>query len=230
VTDSADIAARLDTVRAEIRETAERFGRDPDAVRLVAVAKTHPAEAVAAALAAGQRRFGENRVQEAMAKYPGFRETHPDLELHLIGPLQTNKVKDALASFDVIETVDRPKLAEALAAAWGQPGVRTTRCLIQVNTGEEPQKAGIAPAETDDFIRHCREALRLPVAGLMAIPPGGEEPSPHFALLRSIARRHGLSELSMGMSGDYPIAIQQGATLVRLGTALFGTRPPAEVA
>jgi pyridoxal phosphate enzyme (YggS family) len=221
---TADIPARLAEIRGEIAEAARRSARDPASVKLVAVAKTHPAEAVEAALAAGQRLFGENRVQEAAGKYPSLIEAYPDLELHLIGPLQTNKLRDALRIFDVIETVDRVKLAEALAAELARGPTRLKRCLIQVNTGEEPQKAGVAPAEADAFIRHCRETLRLPVTGLMAIPPAATEPSPHFALLRTIAKRHGLAELSMGMSADFAIAIQQGATLVRLGTALFGTR------
>lgn len=221
-----------DSIRQAIVETVEAIagaareaGRDPASVRLVAVAKTHGPEAVEAALAAGQRCFGENRVQEAAGKYPAFRDGHPDLELHLIGPLQTNKVRQAVELFDVIETVDRPKLAEALAAEMAALG-RRPRCLIQVNTGEEPQKAGIAPAEADGFIADCRDRLGLPVVGLMCIPPADEPPAPHFALLREIARRNGLAELSMGMSADYPVAVALGATLVRVGTAIFGRRPP----
>jgi len=163
-------------------------------------------------------------VQEAQAKYPALRAAHPDLVLHLIGPLQTNKVKEAVALFDVIETVDRPKLAEALAREMERTG-RRLRCLVQVNTGEEPQKAGVLPVVADAFIAECRERWRLPIVGLMCIPPLDQEPSPHFALLREIARRHQLPELSMGMSADYEIAIRLGATHVRVGTAIFGERP-----
>ncbi|HLZ65786.1 MAG TPA: YggS family pyridoxal phosphate-dependent enzyme [Aliidongia sp.] len=220
------IRTRLDEIRSELAALALDAGRPADAIGLVAVAKTKPVEAVRAALAAGQRRFGENRVQEAMAKYPELRGEFPDLELHLIGPLQTNKLKEALATFDVIETVDRPKLAEALAEALAKGPARTRSLLVQVNTGEEPQKAGIPPREADDFIRDCLERLKLPIAGLMCIPPVDDEPSLHFALLRSIARRHGLETLSMGMSADYRLAVQQGATLVRIGSAIFGERPP----
>jgi len=218
-----DVAANLARVQARIAAAARAAGRAPDEASLVAVAKTQPQEAVAAALAAGQRLFGENRVQEAQGKFPALRERVPDLRLHLIGPLQTNKVLDALALFDTIETVDRPRLAEALARGMERTGKRPT-CLIEVNTGEEPQKAGILPREADAFIARCRDGLRLPVAGLMCIPPEHEEPSPHFALLREIARRNGLAQLSMGMSADFEIAIRFGATLVRVGTAVFGPR------
>ena len=221
------ISSRLDEIRAELAALARDAGRPADAVQLVAVSKTKPADAVRTALQAGQRRFGENRVQEAMAKFPELRGEFPDLELHLIGPLQTNKLKEALATFDVIETVDRPKLAEALAQALAKGPVRTRALLIQVNTGEEPQKAGIPPREADDFIRDCVERLKLPIAGLMCIPPVDDEPSLHFALLRSIARRHGLGTLSMGMSADYRLAVQQGATHVRIGSAIFGERASA---
>jgi pyridoxal phosphate enzyme (YggS family) len=213
-----------ETVEAIARAAADA-GRDPADVRLIAVAKTHGPEAVEAALGAGQRRFGENRVQEAAGKYPAFRAGHPDLELHLIGPLQTNKARQAIGLFDVIQTVDRPKLAEALAAEMAAAG-RRPRCLIQVNTGDEPQKAGISPAEADAFIADCRDRLGLPVTGLMCIPPADEPPAPHFALLREIARRNNLAELSMGMSADYPVAVALGATSVRVGTAIFGRRPP----
>jgi hypothetical protein len=218
------IARNLAALRRDIAETAVKFGRAPDAVTLVAVSKFKPAEAVAEAIAAGQRIFGENRVQEAAGKFPALRESHPDIELHLIGPLQTNKAKDAVQLFDVIETLDRPRLAEALSRALAQPGCRTTRLLIEVNTGEEAQKSGVLPAEADGFIRDCVERLKLPVAGLMCIPPVDDEPSLHFALLRGLARRHGLAELSMGMTSDYRTAIQQGATSVRIGTAIFGPR------
>jgi len=222
------IRSRLDDIRAELAALAKDAGRPADAVQLVAVSKTRPVEDVRVALDAGQRHFGENRVQEAMAKFPGLRAEFPDLCLHLIGPLQTNKLKEALETFDVIETVDRPKLAEALAQALAKgPGTaRTRRLLIQVNTGEEPQKAGVLPREADDFIRDCIERLKLPVEGLMCIPPVDDEPSLHFALLRSIAHRHGLSTLSMGMSADYRLAIPLGATHVRIGTAIFGERAP----
>jgi pyridoxal phosphate enzyme (YggS family) len=219
------VADGLAAVRARIAVAARAVGRDPKAVTLVAVAKTHGAEAVQAALAEGQRVFGENRVQEAQGKYPALKAAYPDLQLHLIGPLQSNKAKDAVALFDVIETVDRPKLAEALAQAMERLD-RRPACYIQVNTGAEPQKAGVLPAEADAFIAACRERYRLPIRGLMCIPPVEEEPSPHFALLREMARRHGLDDLSMGMSGDFEIAIRLGATHVRVGTAIFGARPP----
>jgi len=220
----AGLADRLAVVKARIVAAARAVGRDAAAITLVAVSKTHDAAAVSAAIAAGQRVFGENRVQEAQAKYPALKAAHPDLVLHLIGPLQTNKAKDAVALFDVIESVDRPKLAEALAREMERTS-RHPRCLIQVNTGEEPQKAGVLPAAADAFIAECRERWRLPVVGLMCIPPLDQEPSLHFALLREMARRHGLAELSMGMSADYEIAIRLGATHVRVGTAIFGERP-----
>ncbi len=209
----ASIADAIQTIRADL----------PASTTLIAVAKTFPASAVAEALAAGQRHFGENRVQEGMEKYPALRAAHPDLVLHLIGPLQTNKVKQAVAHFDVIHTLDRPKLAEELAREFEKAG-RRLPCFIQVNTGEEPQKAGVAPLEADAFIHDCRERLGLPVLGLMCIPPAEEEPAPHFALLRRIAQRNGLEQLSMGMSGDYSIAVQFGATHVRVGSAIFGGR------
>jgi pyridoxal phosphate enzyme (YggS family) len=222
---ASGLAERLAAVRGRIAAAAGAVGRNAAEVTLVAVSKTHDAGAISAAIAAGQRVFGENRVQEAQAKYPALRAAHPDLVLHLIGPLQTNKVKEAVALFDVIETVDRPKLAEALAREMERAG-RRLRCLVQVNTGEEPQKAGVLPVAADAFIAECRERWRLPVVGLMCIPPLDQEPSPHFALLREIARRHQLPGLSMGMSADYEIAIRLGATHVRVGTAIFGERPP----
>ena len=220
------VAANLGAVRDRIAGAAREAGRPADAVSLVAVSKTHPEAAVRAALAAGQRVFGENRVQEALAKFPQLRRDFPDLELHLIGPLQTNKIRDAVAHCDVIETVDRPRIAEALAREIARTGRRIT-CYIEVNTGEEAQKAGVFPAAADDFIRDCRDRLGLPIAGLMCIPPEHEEPSLHFALLREIAKRNSLAVLSMGMSADFETAIRFGATHVRVGTAIFGARHAA---
>jgi pyridoxal phosphate enzyme (YggS family) len=221
--ETGPIAANLREIRARIDAAARATDRHAGEVTLVAVAKTHPAEAVAAALAAGQTVFGENRVQEAQAKYPDLRRAHPALRLHLIGPLQTNKVKDAVALFDAIQTVDREKLARALAAEMAGQS-RRLQLYVQVNIGEEPQKAGIAPREADAFIALCRGELGLEIAGLMCIPPAEQQPAPYFALLREIAKRNALDGLSMGMSGDYESAIKLGATLVRVGTAIFGTR------
>ena len=221
------VAANLREIRARITAACEaRVGSARDArssVELIAVSKTHPAEAVIAALEAGQRVFGENRVQEAAAKFPALRARYPDLKLHLIGPLQTNKVRLAVETCDAIQTLDRDKLAEALATELAKQG-RRLDLFIQVNTGEEPQKAGVPPAEADAFIRRCVQQYKLPVVGLMCIPPAEEHPAPHFALLREIARRNDLGQLSMGMSGDYELAIQFGATHVRVGTAIFGQR------
>jgi PLP dependent protein len=223
------IPASLAAVLAEIAAAARAAGRRPEEVALVAVSKTHDAAAVEAAIAAGQRRFGENRVQEAEAKFPALKARHAGLALHLIGPLQTNKVKEAVALFDVIETLDRPKLADALAREMARQQ-RHPRLFVQVNTGEEPQKAGVPPRAADAFIADCR-GRGLALAGLMCIPPLDEPPAPHFALLREIARRNGLDELSMGMSADFATAIRFGATEVRVGTAIFGARlrpqPPA---
>ncbi|HJQ56514.1 MAG TPA: YggS family pyridoxal phosphate-dependent enzyme [Vineibacter sp.] len=218
-----DAAGNLAAVRTRIAAAAKAVDRDPASVSLVAVSKTHGAERIAALIAAGQRVFGENRVQEAQAKYPALKAAHRDLELHLIGPLQTNKARDAVALFDVIESVDRPKLASELAREMARQG-RRPACFVQVNTGEEEQKAGVLPREADGFIRACREQHDLPVIGLMCIPPLDEEPALHFALLRKIAERNGLARLSMGMSADYEQAIRFGATHVRVGTALFGAR------
>ena len=217
------VADNLAAVHARIAGAARAAGRGAESVTLVAVGKTHPAAAVREALAAGHRVFGENRVQEAQGKYPALRETFPDLALHLIGPLQTNKVREAAALFDVIETVDRPRLAVALAREMEHTG-RRLPCLIEVNTGEEPQKSGVLPEAADAFVLECRDRLLLPVVGLMCVPPLDEEPSPHFALLREIARRTGLELLSMGMSADFETAIRFGATHVRVGTAIFGAR------
>ncbi len=223
MTETGTIGERLASLRARIAELARAAGRDPAETALMAVSKTHPAASVAAALAAGQRLFGENRVQEAAAKYPALQQSYPDLRLHLIGPLQRNKAAAAVALFDGIETLDRPALAEALAREIERQQ-RRPDLFIEVNTGEEPQKSGVWPAAADAFITQCRDQWRLPVVGLMCIPPEGEEPAPHFALLRDIARRHGLKRLSMGMSADYDTAIRFGSTELRLGTAIFGAR------
>jgi pyridoxal phosphate enzyme (YggS family) len=220
-----EVAANLAAVRARIEAAARTVGRDPAAVTLVAVSKAQPEERVRAALAAGQRVFGENYMQEARARWPALRERHPDLQLHMIGPIQTNKAKDVVALFDAIETVDRPKLARVLAHEMARQG-RRPACFVQVNTGEEAQKAGVWPGEADAFIKACREDFNLPVQGLMAIPPEDEEPSLHFALLAKIAKRNALAQLSMGMSADFEIAVQFGATHVRVGSAIFGERPP----
>lgn len=217
------ISANLAAVQGRIEAAARAAGRSAGTVTLVAVSKTQPAEAVRDALKAGQRVFGENRVQEAVAKFPGLRRDYSDLKLHLIGPLQTNKVKEAVAHCDVIETVDRPRLAEALAREMEKTG-RRLPCFIEVNTGEESQKAGVFPAAADEFIADCRGRLGLPIIGLMCIPPEHEEPALHFALLREIAKRNGLDQLSMGMSADFEMAIRFGATYVRVGTAVFGAR------
>jgi hypothetical protein len=223
MSEKINIAQNLRAVLARIEMAAREAGRDPSAATLVAVSKTMPAGRIAEAIAAGQRVFGENRVQEAEQKWPALRRDHPDVKLHLIGALQTNKVGKALELFDVIETVDRPRLAQALAREMEKTG-RRPDCFIQVNTGAEPQKAGVLPDAADAFIRGCIDDLKLPVVGLMCIPPHEEEPSLHFAFLREIARRHALGSLSMGMSADYPIAIAFGATHVRVGTAIFGHR------
>lgn len=224
MTDS--IAGRLAELRAEITAAANKAKRDPDSVKLVAVSKTVPVLTIEQAIAAGQRRFGENRVQEADSKWPKLKARHPDLELHLIGPLQSNKADEAVALFDVIETVDRPKIARALAEEISRQGKRP-RLFVQVNTGEEAQKAGIAPQDTVRFVAQCRDEFGLSIDGLMCIPPYDEEPSPHFALLAKIASRLGLKELSMGMSGDFAKAVLFGATYVRVGTAIFGARTSA---
>lgn len=220
---TVDVGANLRTVRAQIEAAAKASGRAPGDVTLVAVGKVQPVEKVEAALAEGQRVFGENRVQEAQGKWPALKARYPDVTLHLIGPLQTNKAADAIALFDVIETVDRPKLARVLAAEMKKQG-RALECFVQVNTGEEEQKAGVLPGEADAFIEACRDEHGLNVVGLMCIPPADDEPALHFALLREIALRHGLEKLSMGMSGDYEVAIEFGATHVRVGTAIFGDR------
>jgi pyridoxal phosphate enzyme (YggS family) len=216
-------ADHLAEVMRRIGEAARAAGRDPADVTLVAVSKTHGADKVRELLVVGQRVFGENRVQEAEEKFPALKAAYPDLQLHLIGPLQTNKARDAVALFDVIESVDRERLAAVLAKEIARAG-RRPDCFIQVNTGEEPQKAGVLPAELDAFVAACRDVHKLPVVGLMCIPPVDEEPALHFALLVKMAARNGLKKVSMGMSADYEIAVRLGATHVRVGSALFGAR------
>jgi PLP dependent protein len=217
----------LAKVRDQIAQACAEARRDPASVTLVAVAKTFGADAIEPVLAGGQRVFGENRVQEAKAKWPPLKQRHGDIELHLVGALQSNKAKEAVALFDAIHSLDRPSLAEALAKEIAKQGRRPT-LFIEVNTGGEPQKAGVLPEDTDDFVEACRERYGLAIAGLMCLPPAHEAPAPHFALTAKIARRNGLSLLSMGMSADFPLAIAFGATHVRVGTAIFGERPLRE--
>lgn len=224
MTDSVSSADNLAEVQAAIAAAARDAARDPADVTLVAVSKVHGEDRILPVLQAGHRVFGENRVQEAQGKWPALKDRFPDVELHLIGPLQSNKAKEAVALFDVIESVDREKIAEALAKEMEKQG-RRVPVLVQVNTGKEPQKAGVEPEAADAFIARCRDALGLEVRGVMCIPPVDEEPALHFALLREIARRNGLPVVSMGMSDDYPTAIALGATHVRVGTAIFGSRP-----
>ena len=218
------IANNLRSVTARIATAAKAAGREIDDVTLVAVSKGHGAERPHAAIAAGHRVFGENRVQEAAAKFGELREECADLELHLVGPLQTNKVRQAVAVFDVIQSLDRPKLAAALARERDRQG-QLPRCFIEVNTGDEPQKSGILLDHADHFIDSCVREYALPISGLMCIPPAAEEPALHFALLSQIAARHGLAGLSMGMSADFEIAVAFGASHVRVGTGVFGQRP-----
>jgi PLP dependent protein len=213
----------LKQVQESIRRAASDHGRDPSGITLVAVSKTFPAEEIEPVLAAGQRVFGENYVQEAKAKWPRLRERYSDAELHMIGPLQSNKAREAVELFDAIHTLDRPSLAEALAKEIARQGKRP-RLLVQVNTGEELQKGGVIPTEIDAFLEACHSRYGLQIEGLMCIPPAEDPPSPHFALLNTIARRHGLDWLSMGMSADFDAAIQLGATHVRVGSAIFGAR------
>lgn len=217
----ADPAANLKAIEARLAAASAESGRSR--AKVLIVTKTQPAERILPLLEAGWRRFGENRVQEAMSKWPALRARYPSAELHLVGPLQTNKARDALALFDVIQSLDRERLAQILAGEMARQGKRV-RLYVQVNTGEEPQKAGVAPAAADAFIARCRDEWGLPIEGLMCIPPEGEAPAPHFALLAKIGRRNGLAHLSMGMSGDYLIAASLGATLVRIGSGVFGAR------
>ncbi len=217
-----DAAARLTAVQAEIARAAATAGRKPEAVTLIAVSKTHDADAIRPLIAAGQRHFGENRVQEAEGKWPALREETPGIVLHLVGQLQSNKAEAAAALFDAIHSVDRPSLVTALAKAMDKSG-RRPACFIQVNIGVEDQKGGCAVTDLPALLAEARDA-GLPIAGLMAVPPLGVEPAPYFALLAKLARDHGLDGLSMGMSGDYPTAVTIGATHVRVGTALFGGR------
>lgn len=214
---------QLHAVRTKIANAEREARREPGAVTLVAVSKTFAAEDIRPVIEAGQRVFGENRVQEAQGKWPSLREDFPDLELHLIGPLQSNKAKEAVALFDVIETVDREKIAAELSREMTRQG-RTPRLYVQVNTGSEPQKAGIEPREAVAFVKRCRDVHGLAIEGLMCIPPADENPGPHFALLEKLAREAGVAKLSMGMSGDYETAIAFGATSVRVGSAIFGSR------
>ena len=226
VRETVDVAARMDDVRRRIADAEQAVGRNSGSVTLVAISKMHPLQQAIRAIAAGQHVFGENRVQEALAKWREIKGETPELRLHLVGPLQTNKVRDVVQMFDVVETVDRPKLAGLLAREMEKCG-RRLDCFSQVNTGEEPQKAGVLPEDADGFIDVCRREYQLPVVGLMCIPPIEQMPAPHFALLAEIARRNSLNQLSMGMTADFETAIRLGATHVRIGTAIFGQRPPS---
>lgn len=218
-----DVTERLADVRGRIEEAVEGAGRPAGSVQLVAVSKTFDVDTIRPVIAGGQRVFGENRVQEAQGKWPVLKNETPGLELHLVGPLQSNKAADAVALFDVIETVDREKIARALSEEMKRQN-RSVQVYVQVNTGLEPQKAGIAPDDAVAFVEFCRSELELPVAGLMCIPPADENPGPHFALLAELAGRAGLEKLSMGMSADFEAAILFGATSVRVGSAIFGHR------
>lgn len=210
-------------MRGEITKAARAAGRDPASATLVAVSKTFAADEIVPVIEAGQRVFGENRVQEAKAKWPGLRARYPGLELHLIGPLQSNKAREAVALFDAIHTIDRPKIAAAIADEMAKQG-RALELFVEVNTGGESQKAGVLPEAADGFLAQCRDEFGLTIAGLMCIPPADEVPAPHFALLHKIAKRNGLAQLSMGMTADFASAISFGATHVRVGTAIFGAR------
>ncbi len=223
MTNSVQIGSRLSAVRAEIARACKDAGRDPAGVTLIAVAKTFGAEVIEPAIAAGQKIFGENRVQEAKAKWPPLKAKYLDLELHMVGSLQSNKAKEAVALFDAIHSLDRQSLAEALAKEIAKQN-RRPLLFVEINTGAEPQKAGVLPQDADAFIKRCREDWGLKVDGLMCIPPFDEAPAPHFALTAKIAARNGLKLLSMGMSADFPVAIAMGATHIRVGTAIFGER------
>lgn len=227
IDEAAGAVGRLAAVRRAIAAACAEAGRDPASVTLIAVSKTFAADAVAPLIAAGHRTFGESRVQEAQKKWPALAADCPGLELHMVGPLQTNKARAAVELFDAIHSLDRPSLAAELAKEIARTeGARAPRLFVQVNTGAEPQKAGVLPEEADAFIEACRTRFGLPVAGLMCIPPVDEPPAPHFALTQKIARRNGLGLLSMGMSEDFALAIRFGATHVRIGSAIFGERPP----
>ncbi|NWG24118.1 MAG: YggS family pyridoxal phosphate-dependent enzyme [Pseudorhodoplanes sp.] len=223
MSEAADPAAALADVRRNIARACAAVKRDPAAVTLIAVSKTFGAEAIEPVIAAGQRVFGENRVQETRAKWPPIRAAHPDVSLHLIGPLQSNKAREAVQLFDAIHSVDRPSLCEALKKEIGKQG-RAPTLFVEINTGAEAQKAGVLPQDADDFLKACRETYGLTISGLMCIPPLDDAPAPHFALTAKIAARNGLKLLSMGMSADYETAIEFGATHVRVGSAIFGGR------
>jgi pyridoxal phosphate enzyme (YggS family) len=226
--ETRSIADALADVKRQIAAACSEVSRDPSTVTLIAVSKTFPASVIEEAILAGHRVFGENRVQESKAKWPALHEKYSDLELHLIGPLQSNKAREAVALFDAIHSVDRPSLCEALAKEIIKQG-RAPRLFVEINTGAEPQKAGVLPENADAFLRACRESYGLTIDGLMCIPPLDEAPAPHFALTAKIAARNGLKLLSMGMSADFATAIEFGATHVRVGSAIFGERPPASV-
>jgi pyridoxal phosphate enzyme (YggS family) len=223
VASSGNVAKALVQVKAEIAGACQTAGRDPSEVALVAVTKTFGAEVIKQAIGAGQTIFGENRVQESKAKWPVLKQQHPRIALHLIGPLQSNKAKEAVAMFDAIHSLDRPSVCAALAKEIAKQNHRPT-LFVEINTGEEPQKSGIMPADSDAFLKSCRDDYGLLIEGLMCIPPFDEAPAPHFALTKKIAARNGLRYLSMGMSADYAIAIEFGATHVRIGSAIFGER------
>jgi pyridoxal phosphate enzyme (YggS family) len=218
-----DVVAALAEVKENVARACREAGREPSSVTLIAVTKTFGPEAVEPVIAAGQQVFGENRVQESKAKWPALRDRHPGLDLHLIGPLQSNKAKEAVELFDAIHSVDRPSICEALAREIEKQDKRPL-LFVQLNTGAEPQKAGILPEKADAFLASCRDDYGLTISGLMCIPPMNEAPAPHFALTAKIAARNGLRLLSMGMSGDYEIAVQFGATHIRVGSAIFGAR------
>jgi len=221
---SIGIAAALAQVKGEIAAACRNAKRDPNSVSLVAVTKTFATDAIEEAIAAGQKLFGENRVQESKAKWPALKDKYPDVALHLIGPLQSNKAKEAMGLFDAIHSVDRPSICEALAKEIGKLG-RSPLLFVEINTGAEPQKAGVLPEQADAFLKTCRDTYGLTISGLMCIPPLEEAPAPHFALTAKIAERNGLKLLSMGMSADFATAIEFGATHVRVGSAIFGVRP-----